>query len=235
MKLVEQLAKASAGSPPKRVLGIDLGTTNSTAAQVQLPLDQAGSPELLCECISIEQMTHSGPFFGSLIPSVVALDKTGKPWIGEGAKRMRSLPRDYGLSPEKNLFHDTKNDMGVRKRYHRAPEDYDHARKIAGHVLRFLAQGARQASGHAAARTVVTVPASFQLNQRADTLEAASLAGLSLTDYDLLDEPLAALTDYLFTFAQPDFIAKPANIVVFDFGGGTCDVFVARLKPRPGQ
>ena len=75
MNLVEQLAKASAGSAPKRVLGIDLDTTNSTVAQVQLPLDPAGSPELLCECISIEQMTHSGPFFGSLVPSVVAVVK----------------------------------------------------------------------------------------------------------------------------------------------------------------
>ncbi|HEV2207393.1 MAG TPA: Hsp70 family protein [Verrucomicrobiae bacterium] len=235
MKLLEQLAQASAASPPKRVLGIDLGTTNSTVAQVQLPLDLAGTPELLCECISIEQITPSGPFFGSLVPSVVAIDKSAKSWIGEGAKRMRSLPRDYGLSPEKNLFHDTKNEIGLRKRYHRAPEDYDHARKIAGHVLRFLAQGARKVSGHAAARTVVTVPASFQLNQRADTLEAATLAGLSLTDYDLLDEPLAALTDYLFTFAEPEFTTKAANIVVFDFGGGTCDVFAARLKPRGAQ
>ena len=62
MNLVEQLAKTSAASPPKRVLGIDLGTTSSTVAQVQLPLDPAGTPELLCECISIEQMTHSGPW-----------------------------------------------------------------------------------------------------------------------------------------------------------------------------
>ena len=76
----------------------------------------------------------------------MAIDKSGKTWIGEGAKRMRSLPRDYGLSPEKNLFHDTKNEIGLRKRYHRAPEEYDHARKIAGHLLRFLAQGARSQS-----------------------------------------------------------------------------------------
>jgi BRO family, N-terminal domain len=82
----------------KRALGIDLGTTNSTVAQVQLPLDPAGSPELLCECISIEQMTPSGPLFGSLVPSVVAINKSGKTWIGERAKRMRSLPRDYDLT-----------------------------------------------------------------------------------------------------------------------------------------
>ena len=51
MNLVSQLAKASAASPPKRVLGIDLGTTNSTVAQVQLPLNPAGSAESLCECL----------------------------------------------------------------------------------------------------------------------------------------------------------------------------------------
>lgn len=61
MNLVEQLANASAASPLKRVLRIGLGTTNSTVAQVQLPLNPAGSPELLCECISIEPMTPSGP------------------------------------------------------------------------------------------------------------------------------------------------------------------------------
>ena len=44
-----------------RVLGIDLGTANPTVAQVQLPLDSAGSPELLRECISMEKVTHSGP------------------------------------------------------------------------------------------------------------------------------------------------------------------------------
>lgn len=75
MKLVEHLAKASPASPRKRVLGIDLGTTNSTVAQVQLPLDPAGSPELLCECTSLEQMNASGPFFGSLLPSALAVVK----------------------------------------------------------------------------------------------------------------------------------------------------------------
>ena len=108
--------------------GLVLG--GSLSAGELATLDPAGTPELLCECISIEQMTPSGPFFGSLVPSVVAIDKSGKTWIGEGAKRMRSLPRDYGLSPEKNLFHDTKNEIGLRKQYYRAPEECDHARKI---------------------------------------------------------------------------------------------------------
>jgi molecular chaperone DnaK (HSP70) len=121
--------------------------------------------------------------------------------------------------------------MGLQKRYHRAPDDFGHARKIAGHLLRFLVNGARQAAASPPGRIVVTVPASFQLNQRADTLAAAQMAGIALSDFDLLDEPVAALTDYLFSFAGAEAWDKPQNVVVFDFGGGTCDVFVARLSP----
>src|ERR1019366_4431027 len=90
MNLVDQLAKASAASPPKRVLGIDLGTTSSTVAQVQLPLNPAGSAESLCECLPLEQPTQMGPFTGALVPSVLVIDKAGTVWAGEGAKRMRA-------------------------------------------------------------------------------------------------------------------------------------------------
>ena len=61
MNLVDQLAKATAASSPKRVLGIDLGTTNSTVAQVQLPLNPPGSAQSLCECLPLEQPTKMGP------------------------------------------------------------------------------------------------------------------------------------------------------------------------------
>ena len=97
--------------------------------------------------------------------------------------------------------------------------------------LRTAAATAKPGTGSPPGRTVVTVPASFQINQREDTIAAAKLAGLSLANYDLLDEPVAALTDYLFTYAGAEVWDKPQNTVVFDFGGGTCDVFVARLSP----
>ena len=232
MNLLEKLRTAAASAKPgTRVIGIDLGTTNSTVAQVRLPLPESSSAEFACECVPLEQATQMSPFTGALVPSVVAIDKAGKVWIGEGAKRMRAEPQKHGLSLEKNLFYETKNDMGLQKRYHRAAEDFDHARKLAGHLLKFLMNGARQATGSPPGRTVVTVPASFQINQRADTLAAAKLGGLVLSDFDLLDEPVAALTDYLFTYAGAEVWDKPQNVVVFDFGGGTCDVFVARLSP----
>lgn len=231
MNLLEKLRTAAKAKPGARVIGIDLGTTNSTVAQVRLPIPDNSTAEFACECVPLEQATQMGPFTSALVPSVVAIDKGGTVWMGEGAKRMRAEPQKHGLSLEKNLFYETKNDMGLQKRYYRAAEDYDHSRKIAGHLLKSLIDGARTAGGSPSARTVVTVPASFQLNQRADTLIAAKLGGVALSDFDLLDEPVAALTDYLFTFAGEEVWDKPQNVVVFDFGGGTCDVFVARLSP----
>jgi molecular chaperone DnaK (HSP70) len=226
-----ELSSAYSTNTPCRVIGIDLGTTNSTVAQVKLPVEPGGSAEAACECLHLEQPTQMGPYIGALVPSVVAIDKAGTVWVGEGAKRMRAEPQKHGLSLEKNLFYETKNEIGLQKRYLRAAEDFSHARMIAGHVLRFLAEGARMAAGSPAKRTVVTVPASFQINQRADTLDAARMAGLDLSDFDLLDEPVAALTDYLFTHAGEEVWDRPQNVMVFDFGGGTCDVFVARLSP----
>ena len=231
MNPFKELSTSATGSPSCRVIGIDLGTTNSTVAQVKLPLEPGASAEASCECLHLEQPTQMGPYIGALVPSVVAIDKSGTVWVGEGAKRMRADPQKHGLSLEKNLFYETKNEMGLQKRYMRADEEFNHSHKIAGHVLRFLAEGARMAAGTPPHRTVVTVPASFQINQRADTLEAAKLVGLQLSDFDLLDEPVAALTDYLFTHAADEVWDKQQKVVVFDFGGGTCDVFVARLSP----
>jgi len=234
MQLLKQLIAQSTNSGAVRVLGIDLGTSNCTVAQVQLPLVTDASGEAACQCVTLEQPTQMGPYLGALVPSVLAIDKTDEVWVGEGAKRMRADPQKHGLSFEKNLFYETKNDMGLQKRYHRATEEFDHARKIAGHLLKFLMDGARQAGGSTPCRTVVTVPASFQINQRADTLTAAEQAGIKLSDFDLLDEPIAALIDYLFSFAEEEVWDKPQNVVVFDFGGGTCDVFAARLSPGDG-
>lgn len=231
MNLLEQLASHSSTCAPCRVIGIDLGTTNCTVAQVELPIADDADPESACTCLSIEQETQSGSFAFRLVPSVLAIEANGKVWIGEGAKRMRSDPQTYGFVPEKSVFYDTKNDIGLKKRYHRADEDYDHPWKISGHLLRFLGEGARKAGGKPVARQFVTVPASFQLAQRGDTLKAAEMAGLGLNDDDFLDEPVAALIDYLFTVASDTVFDRTSNVLVLDFGGGTCDVFLARLGP----
>ena len=87
--------------------------------------------------------------------------------------------------------------MGLKRTYYRAPEPFNHASKIAGYILAFLKEGAEKVTNNTYNHISVTVPASFQLNQRKDTLLSCQYAGLQLSDDDLLDEPTAALIDYI--------------------------------------
>lgn len=209
------------------VLGIDLGTTNSTAAEV----NWAPGSTPACKILEIDQPTREGLFTSPLVPSVVAIPPGKELWVGEGPKRLRAFLQESNLSFEKNLFYDTKNEMGLRKTYFRAPESFNHASKIAGHILAFLKEGAEKATGKKYEHISVTVPASFELNQRRDTLLACKYAGLDMRDDDLLDEPTAALIYYMHTTDLKKVLEKGSSIrcVVFDFGGGTCDVSVVEI------
>ena len=120
-----------------RAIGIDLGTTNSAAAEIAWD-PASGAPPVL-RTLEIEQPTREGIYTSPLVPSVVTILPDGTVWVGEGAKRLRAFPTEYGLSFEKKLFYDTKNEMGLRKTYYRAPESFNHASKIAGKVLDCLA------------------------------------------------------------------------------------------------
>ncbi|MCS7063337.1 MAG: Hsp70 family protein [Methylacidiphilales bacterium] len=218
---------------PVRVLGIDLGTTNSTVAEVIWCRDQNQPP--VARCLEIEQPTDTGPYIHVLVPSVVALHG-GQVWVGEGAKRLRANPR---LRRNRDIFYECKNEIGARRTYHLAPPGFRSAAEIGGRVLSFLKAAAETAHEVSVARTVVTVPASFQLAQRHDTFRAAEMAGMNLQAGDLLDEPVAAFIDYLVTHREALLadLRGTQNVVVFDFGGGTCDVAVFRLdlSKRSGQ
>src|SRR6185503_16824775 len=162
---------------PLRVLGIDLGTTNSTVAEV---IWEPGSPETFrARCLEVTQQTTEGQYTHVLVPSVVALH-SGKTVIGEGAKRLRSRTTETGLEQNRDLFYECKNDIGSRKTYQRAPAGFTSAAQVASKVLKFLSNSAVEDDADPVMKTVVTVPASFQAAQRNDTLLAAELADLSL-------------------------------------------------------
>ena len=114
---------------PLRVWGIDLGTTNSTVSEITWT---PGDPIPKCHPLELEQTTTEGVYTSPLVPSVVAVLDGREIWVGEGAKRLRARPQEASLEPEKSLFYDTKNEMGLRKTYHRAPEDLNCAWKVAG-------------------------------------------------------------------------------------------------------
>lgn len=213
---------------PIRVIGIDLGTTNSTVAQIIY--DPGSENKIKAGCLEIKQTTAGeGDYISELIPSVVAM-KSNSIFIGEGAKR---LIQDNGMIKNRNIFYESKNDIGTKKVYHKAPEGFKTPYQISSKVLEFIYDKSKEASNIPIEQTVITVPASFQASQRSDTLTAAGLAGIfSIDSAKLLDEPVAAFIYYILS-EENDVIAhldKDKNFLVFDYGGGTCDVSIFKLK-----
>ena len=228
-----KLAKAGT---PLRVIGIDLGTTNSTVAEAIW--DPSKPDPIRVRCLEVDQATAEGLYRHILLPSVVAV-RGDEVLVGEGAKRLRAQAPQLGLEQNRDLFYDCKNDIGAKRTYHRAPAGYRSAAQIASLVLAALRDGAQLDGAAPPARTVVTVPASFQLAQRRDTRDAAEAAAIPIGGGDLLDEPIAAFLDWMFRNPNEALSRNggPVNLVVFDFGGGTCDVAVLRLQggAAPGR
>ena len=210
---------------PIRVIGIDLGTTNSTVTEIVWSPNSGEPP--VANLIQIPQETTNGEFVFDLVPSVVAIHED-KTFIGTGAQRLRSSTAL--LNRNKQIWWDTKNEIGTRRVYTGAPEGFRKPKDIARQILEFLNEAAIDANEMPIDRVVVTVPASFQLTQRKDTIESAKAAGIDLKGQDLMAEPVAAFLDFL-TLSKGDALsAKKVNrVMVVDFGGGTCDIALLQL------
>ncbi|MCX7771099.1 MAG: Hsp70 family protein [Proteobacteria bacterium] len=228
-----EMKNISSIDKPFRVIGIDLGTTNSSVAEIIF--DNKNPSVLKPRCLEIEQETNTGIYVNVIVPSVVAILQN-KIFVGEGAKRLCAKAPELGLLQNKNLFYECKNDMGILKTYHKAPEGFRSASEISSKILDFLYKSAISYSDIPIKKVVITVPASFQSAQRNDTVKAGSLAKIEITDGDLLDEPISAFLDYLFSSDEinPSDFKTPKNLLIFDFGGGTCDVAIFSVQFKSG-
>ncbi len=220
-------------TPPKkdiRVVGIDLGTTISTVSEVVWKAGQTAPAPV--RTLDVDQETASGRHTSPMVPSIVCIQDKGT-LVGEGAKVLRGRMADqsFGLKQGKNIFWECKNHMGLTRTYHQAPKGYQSAKEIGTHVLKFLLASASKESDTPITRTIVTVPASFRIPQRQDTQKAAELAGISIASGDLVDEPVAAFLDYIFShdISKLELGPVPKNVLVLDFGGGTCDVAIFKV------
>jgi molecular chaperone DnaK len=147
-------------------VGIDLGTTNSVVSIGTW--DHLDPTMLHIRCLEVEQPTAElGDHIGALVPSTVSL-VSGKAFVGEGAKRLAASSASRGLRRNRDFFFETKNEMGTSRRYPQAPEGYRTPGEIGGHILKFL-MGSVEAEPNT---IVVTVPASFQVAQRHETVAA---------------------------------------------------------------
>jgi Fe-S protein assembly chaperone HscA len=204
-----------------RIVGIDLGTTNSLVAYMD---SQTSQPK----CIP-------GPYGDTLCPSVVSLDPDGSVIVGEPARR-RLLTQ-----PERTIY-SVKRLMGrgpadIQSELKLFPFRIDPASKnvirvmlgekvftppeISAFILRELKNWAEAFFGEAVDRAVITVPAYFNDAQRQATKDAGKIAGLEVLR--LVNEPTAAALAYGLHEKQR------GRVAVYDLGGGTFDISVLKL------
>ncbi|MCL4406527.1 Hsp70 family protein, partial [Candidatus Parvarchaeota archaeon] len=186
----------------EKIIGIDLGTTNSEAAVVI-----GGKPSVIP---SAEGATVAGKMF----PSVVAFTKTGEVLVGEPAKRQ-------AVSNPQNTIFAAKRKMGSDFKYNIAGKTYS-PQQISAFILQKIKKDAESFLGTKVSKAVITVPAYFDDNQRQATKDAGQIAGLEVVR--IINEPTAAAMAY-----GLDKVNE-AKILVFDLGGGTLDVTLMELS-----
>ena len=179
-----------------KIIGIDLGTSNSAAAVVE-----AGKPLIIP---SAEGTTVGGKAF----PSYVAFTKDGQLLVGEPARRQAVT------NPERTILA-VKRKMGTDEKIKIDAKEYT-PQQISAYILQKIKKDAEAYLGDRVEKAVITVPAYFNDAQRQATKDAGSIAGLEVVR--IINEPTAAALAY-----GIDKAGKDEKILVFDFGGGTLD------------
>ncbi len=183
----------------QKVLGIDLGTTNSAAA-----IYEGGHAQVIP---SAEGPTMAGKMF----PSVVAFTKDGQLLVGEPAKRQAAT------NTEGTIF-EIKRKMGTDYKVNVYGKEYS-PQQISAFILQKIKKDAETYLGVSISKAVITVPAHFNDNQRQATKDAGEIAGFQVMR--IINEPTAACLAY-----GIDKVQQEMKILVFSFGGGTHDVTV---------
>ncbi|MDD5634549.1 MAG: molecular chaperone DnaK, partial [Candidatus Omnitrophica bacterium] len=191
-----------------KVIGIDLGTSNSAAAVME-----AGRP------VIIPSAEGAGVASGKAFPSVVAFTKDGQRLVGEPAKRQSTV------NPEGTVLA-AKRKMGTDFKFKIYGKEYA-PQQISAFILQKIKQDAEAYLGEKVEEAVITVPAYFNDNQRQATKDAGEIAGLKVLR--IVNEPTAACLAY-----GLNKVGKELKIMVFDFGGGTLDVTIMEMWAEGG-
>ena len=202
-----------------KIIGIDLGTTNSVVAMME-----GGEPTVI-----------TNPEGSRLTPSVIAITKSGERLVGQVAKRQAvtnpentvysikrfmgrkhsEVSEEMGMVPYK-VVKTSNNDACVQLGDKQFPPP-----EISAMILQKLKSAAEEYLGEKVTQAVITVPAYFNDSQRQATKDAGKVAGLEVLR--LVNEPTAAALAYGLE------TKKDETIAVFDFGGGTFDVSILEV------
>ncbi len=184
-----------------KIIGIDLGTSNSAAAALI-----GGRPTIIP---SAEGASVAGKAF----PSVVAFTEDGQKLVGEPARRQAVSNPDGTIMAIKRKM-GTGEKVDVRGKEF-TPQD------ISAFILQKIKQDAEAHLGDKVEKAVITVPAYFNDNQRQATKDAGEIAGLEVVR--IINEPTAASLAYGLDKKEDQ------EILVYDFGGGTLDVTIMEM------
>ncbi len=204
-----------------KILGIDLGTTNSAMA-----IMEGGIPKII-ENIEGNRTT----------PSVVAISKNGERLVGQAAKRQAVINPENTVYAVKRLIGRRYGEDEVQRDLQASPykivqagegvkvkmSDKDYTpQEISAMVLSKLKADAEAKLGEKITEAIITVPAYFNDSQRQATKDAGAIAGLDVKR--IINEPTAAALAYGFDKKQGQ------KIVVYDLGGGTFDVSILDIS-----
>ena len=182
-----------------KIIGIDLGTSNSAAAVLE-----GGRPAII-------PSSEGTSLYGKAFPSYVAFTKDGQRFVGEPARRQAVA------NPDGTVFA-FKRKMGSDFIYKVLGKGYK-PQELSAMLLQKIKKDAEAFLGEEVKKAVITVPAYFNDNQRQATKDAGEIAGLEVVR--LVNEPTAACLAYGLDKAD-----KEMKILVYDLGGGTLDVTI---------
>lgn len=191
-----------------KVIGIDLGTSNSAAAYME-----KGRP------VIIPSAEGAGIASGKAFPSYVAFTKDGQKLVGEPARRQAAI------NPEGTIMA-AKRKMGTDYKFKVHGKEYT-PQQISAFILQKVKQDSEAYLGDKVDEVVITCPAYFDDNQRQATKDAGEIAGLKVLR--IINEPTAACLAY-----GLDKVGKEMKIMVFDLGGGTLDVTIMEMWAEGG-
>ena len=208
-----------------KIVGIDLGTTNSVIAVME-----GGEATVI--------PTAEG---GRLAPSIVAFSKNGERLVGQTAKRQATINPENTIFSVKRFIGRSHSDPATAEEQKRVPYQLTQGAKdsirirvpnaggkeytpqeISAMVLAKLKKDAEDYLGEPVTRAVITVPAYFNDSQRQATKDAGKIAGLEVMR--IINEPTAAALAYGLDKKQDE------TILVFDLGGGTFDVSILEVS-----
>ena len=207
-----------------KILGIDLGTTNSVAAVME-----GGDANIIT--------TSEG---GRLAPSVVAFTKNGERLVGQTAKRQATINPENTVFSVKRFIGRRYEDTETQAEQSRVPFNIEKGahndvriripasgknytpQEISAMILAKLKKDAEDYLGQTISKAVITVPAYFNDSQRQATKDAGRIAGLDVVR--IINEPTAAALAYGLDKNEDE------TILVFDLGGGTFDVSVLEIS-----